>query len=159
MRSGKRKYTVYGLSVNGSGWFFYIGVTSGGVSYRLSMHLSEARTGNDINKAKCNVIKDNGFDIVSTEIFSKNCDWREALKIEKYYIDKYFNEGHPLTNKVPSCNEKSGVVRVRETTHKKAKHFAFKSESTVTEVIDCALLWFMQEFPAEKFKLNKPTKK
>jgi hypothetical protein len=50
-------------------------------------------------------------------------------------------------------------IRVRENSYKKAKHYAFKSESTVTEVIDCALLWFMEEFPYEKFKLNKPSKK
>lgn len=50
-------------------------------------------------------------------------------------------------------------IRIRERTYKKAKHYAFKSESTVTEVIDCALSWFMEQFPAEKFKLNKPSKK
>lgn len=154
----KTSYYIYGLKTIESDSFFYIGITRVSIPDRLRMHISGIKNGLDTNKAKCKVFTDSSFEIIADLIHEYKGEKKGAFALESKYIQRYLNEGHPLTNHIPK-EEGSRSIRVRKITYKKARRYAFKSESSVTEVIDCALSWFMEQFPAEKFKLNKPSKK
>lgn len=54
------------------------------------------------------------------------------------------------------------AIRIGNIAHKAVKIYAAKTESTVIDVIDAAILWYINEFPASqinKVLKNKPVKK
>ena len=57
-----------------------------------------------------------------------------------------------------SMKQETTTVRIRETVHKKVKIYAAKTEASVLDVLDCALLWYMNEFPANSKSIYPKSK-
>lgn len=53
----------------------------------------------------------------------------------------------------------TSAIRIRKHVHKAAREYAFKSEITVVDLIDAAVLWYINEFPIEKKSKPKSSKK
>lgn len=91
------KYTIYGLLVNDSDNFFYVGVTKDHIDSRKKAHIRESRRKSESINAKVSVIVDCNYMITAKEIEVVSSKW-EASKREAFWIEKLLDEGHPLTN-------------------------------------------------------------
>lgn len=90
-------YTIYCLYSRREKIIFYVGVTGKPLSIRKYAHLNDALLWNGLNPNKNATIISLGgkFNI---KIIEKTPSRLDSYKIESLYINKYINEGHPLTN-------------------------------------------------------------
>jgi hypothetical protein len=141
--------------VSGSDKYFYIGLTSLGVSLRLSMHLSSVRSGSDPNKKKSDVIKENNFLIESVLLSDFFSTKKKAILEENRYISEYFRNGHPLTNKISGEVLEYKTLKVPEKYHQELKVFCAQNDMPLSFVVGQGVAMYIAKHKEAEVKVKK----
>lgn len=90
----ENNYIIYGLKEKNSNEFRYIGLTTGSLNERFRRHIGDKKQDH-----KCNWIRKIGKENIEIEIIEDNINCKKLLcEREIFYIKKYRDEGHRLTN-------------------------------------------------------------